>query len=551
MKKLALLLFLCSLASAQNFMTVVASHTMGGGNHLLPSGNLIFTATDNSGNPISYQVGGGGQMISFPITCPIVNGTVSAPCQVANVSVSNPENFCYSVTITNAFNQLVLGGPQSGYQCVQPQTSNFWCSAGTCNFDQFVPNLPNALLMLMPPPKSASLGGVYALACPTNQVVIGILSTGYPSCGAGGGSAGGLNTNIQFNNAGAFGGSSNLTWNNSTSQLTVNGLTTIGNALYSGLNPDSQVSQGNNTAITQSIGSTNPLLQSGFTTYWEGDLHQGASDYQGIQVIASALMDSSSGSNSHVVAGSFFAFAGSPLGSPAILDNLQGVRVNVDINTPVLNVVAFTSHSPVFDAATANYYGFFQDSPSTSTANLGTWTSGSFDFNLGQIPAVTTATGISAVNINDSTVTNSFGGLFGGKSASIVANSNTVQGSFIGHANLSVATPPIGSLQDGWYSGTGSPNGQVTAVVSSIYSQRDGGPGTALWVKESGSGNTGWVAHGPVLFSTLAACSSGIEGRQATVTDSTTNTWGATITGLGSNHVLAYCDGTSWTVAAK
>jgi len=39
---------------------------------------------------------------------------------------------------------------------------------------------------------------------------------------------------------------------------------------------------------------------------------------------------------------------------------------------------------------------------------------------------------------------------------------------------------------------------------------------------------------------------------QAAVTDSTTNTWGAAITtGGGSNHVLAYCDGTNWTVAAK
>jgi len=35
------------------------------------------------------------------------------------------------------------------------------------------------------------------------------------------------------------------------------------------------------------------------------------------------------------------------------------------------------------------------------------------------------------------------------------------------------------------------------------------------------------------------------------VTDSTTNTWGGTITGGGADHVLAYCDGTNWTVAAK
>jgi hypothetical protein len=49
----------------------------------------------------------------------------------------------------------------------------------------------------------------------------------------------------------------------------------------------------------------------------------------------------------------------------------------------------------------------------------------------------------------------------------------------------------------------------------------------------------------------LPTCSSAIEGMMKPVSDSTVNTWGATIIGGGSNHVLAYCDGTNWTVAAK
>jgi hypothetical protein len=52
-------------------------------------------------------------------------------------------------------------------------------------------------------------------------------------------------------------------------------------------------------------------------------------------------------------------------------------------------------------------------------------------------------------------------------------------------------------------------------------------------------------------FSRLATCSSTTEGAMAPVTDSTTHTWGATIMGGGSNHVLAYCDGASWTVIAE
>lgn len=50
---------------------------------------------------------------------------------------------------------------------------------------------------------------------------------------------------------------------------------------------------------------------------------------------------------------------------------------------------------------------------------------------------------------------------------------------------------------------------------------------------------------------TLAACGPSTEGAMQPVTDATTNTWGATVAGGGANHVLAYCDGTNWTVMAK
>jgi hypothetical protein len=71
----------------------------------------------------------------------------------------------------------------------------------------------------------------------------------------------------------------------------------------------------------------------------------------------------------------------------------------------------------------------------------------------------------------------------------------------------------------------------------------------------SNAANGGAIANtayaGPVPFASLPACSSSIEGARGAVSDSTTNTWGATVTGGGSNHILAYCDGTNWTVAAK
>lgn len=44
-----------------------------------------------------------------------------------------------------------------------------------------------------------------------------------------------------------------------------------------------------------------------------------------------------------------------------------------------------------------------------------------------------------------------------------------------------------------WTAGAGSPEGVVTAVRGSLFTRTDGGASTTLYVKESGSGNTGWI----------------------------------------------------------
>ena len=52
-----------------------------------------------------------------------------------------------------------------------------------------------------------------------------------------------------------------------------------------------------------------------------------------------------------------------------------------------------------------------------------------------------------------------------------------------------------GTLNDrGLFNGTGSPEGVVTAEPGSLYCNSSGGASTTLYVKQSGSGNTGWVA---------------------------------------------------------
>ncbi len=59
----------------------------------------------------------------------------------------------------------------------------------------------------------------------------------------------------------------------------------------------------------------------------------------------------------------------------------------------------------------------------------------------------------------------------------------------------------------------------------------------------------GYIQLTEVAYAGLPA--SPTVGMLAAVSDSNTATWGATIAAGGANHVLAYYDGTNWTVAGK
>lgn len=50
------------------------------------------------------------------------------------------------------------------------------------------------------------------------------------------------------------------------------------------------------------------------------------------------------------------------------------------------------------------------------------------------------------------------------------------------------------TYDQGVLSGNGSPETVVTAPVGTLYRRLDGGAGTTLYVKESGTAKTGWVA---------------------------------------------------------
>ena len=58
--------------------------------------------------------------------------------------------------------------------------------------------------------------------------------------------------------------------------------------------------------------------------------------------------------------------------------------------------------------------------------------------------------------------------------------------------------------------GSGNPEGAISAPVGSIWCRTDGGSGTSAYIKETGSGNTGWVpissgASGAVLLTSASS----------------------------------------------
>lgn len=81
--------------------------------------------------------------------------------------------------------------------------------------------------------------------------------------------------------------------------------------------------------------------------------------------------------------------------------------------------------------------------------------------------------------------------------------------------------------------GTGTPEGAVTASVGSLFLRTDGGTGTTLYRKESGSGNTGWVAvtsnAGTVTSVALSGGTTGLTVSGSPITSSGTITLAGTL----------------------
>lgn len=135
--------------------------------------------------------------------------------------------------------------------------------------------------------------------------------------------------------------------------------------------------------------------------------------------------------------------------------------------------------------------------------------SGSVSLTEGSAPLILNAATTQTVRFQTSATTKSFegvcatngdlitGSLAGDHMFRVQGGNFIVSTNSGGGAGFSVLASNAGvQLNAGptWTSGTGSPEGVVTAPVGSFYSRTDGGAATSWYVKESGSGSTGWTA---------------------------------------------------------
>ncbi len=95
----------------------------------LASGTILFLATDQNGEPISFQVAGGGQALRRAISATVTNGAIAAGFQVPDPATTSPRGILYRIWVRDAASgNLVLD-----YRKVTFQGSSF-------NLDNYVPS---------------------------------------------------------------------------------------------------------------------------------------------------------------------------------------------------------------------------------------------------------------------------------------------------------------------------------------------------------------------------------------------------------------------------
>jgi len=157
----------------------------------------------------------------------------------------------------------------------------------------------------------------------------------------------------------------------------------------------------------------------------------------------------------------------------------------IDLLGPYNSVIGASVHNAGVNTANT-YDGIYANAafPTITGCSIYSGNSGATDktryaINLGSSVTYGTVTG------------NNVLGVFGTTKINIA----TTDASTIQNISNNVGfSSPIYSGTTPWISGAGSPEGVVTAIVGALYSRTDGSTSTTLYVKTSGTGNTGWTA---------------------------------------------------------
>lgn len=285
--------------------------------------------------------------------------------------------------------------------------------------------------------------------------------------GGGGGTPGGSDTQVQFNDSGAFGGDSGLVFNKTTNALTGTGLWTI----------------------TQGSANTGVLASTGYSLTGSNATNMidlaGTWNTSGVPDVLKANITATA------------------VGSGANFLNFQyGGSKRAQLSAPNGATSGISSFKIFGDNGTsATYMQMYMDSGGESGGFSGSTNSVGEQFIL-QTTAVTNGARFALGALGQIT---------------FQSTNRTDSGSI----DTAITRNAAGVVQIGT-SGTANASGQLLAAV---------------------------LRTGAVAFASLPG--SPVEGMMVAVNDSSTATWGATITGGGANHVLAYYNGTNWTVAAK
>jgi len=122
-----LLAFIPLAAFPQNWTTISAANITDLNQQKLAAGQLCFLGTDQTDTPISFNVGGGGQVLKRAFCAAVSSGGVAA-FTVPNPSTTSPAGIYYRVTVKDS---------STGQEVLRYSQVSF--SGATFNFDLYAP----------------------------------------------------------------------------------------------------------------------------------------------------------------------------------------------------------------------------------------------------------------------------------------------------------------------------------------------------------------------------------------------------------------------------